>query len=617
MLAARACRTTGAMHGRLAQSSASSRGRIMPRVTLGGRLTTASSIPTPATKSIPRKLLKWLTAGVLVGAPIVKVTRALLPLWSEEEARNLPSSGVETFTNHAPGSLDLEELKVSPWFLLSEASDRLIRDAATAAYMVAVYVAESRKPTPDWEAAHRRCAKRLLVLCAANRGVYIKLGQHVAMLEHLLPSEYVREMEPLCHTAPTSSFEDVRAVVEAELGQRLESVFDEFEPVPVASASLAQVHRARMRNTGQLVAVKVQHRGLREASSVDLRTIAFLADTIKSRFPKFEYGWLVSEVRTNLPKELDFRLEADNLREAGAQLQHRLDVTVPGVIAEASATRVLTMTFEEGCYITNRARIEAMGLSPTDVARSVAEVFNEQIFQHGFVHCDPHAGNILVRADPKRPGKPLLVLLDHGLYKRLDDEFRLQYARLWTSLIFAEEGGIKDASAFFGVGDQYPLFAAMLTTKPWDQIINPRLDSLRVDRSNQGKTETADYAKEYADEINRLLGIVPRDLLLLLKTLDCLRSIDAALGNPVDTFEITARACLNCILSSRAQRHPGWVSWYANLLDSAGLEARFAAFHAAGWWYGVTAADMAPAPSMSAVTMVGQSGGAEGGSGAT
>jgi len=558
----------------------------------------------------------WAAA---VGLPTAKVGFALSPLWSEDQARELPARGVQTFdnTSGSGSSIDLEGMRLGAWFLASEASDRLIRDAFTAAAMVSIYVAESRKAEPDWSAAHDRAAHRLLVLCAANRGVYIKLGQHVAMLEHLLPTEYVRALEPLCHTAPRSRYEDVRAVIREELGAEVEAVFSDFEPEPIASASLAQVHRATLRATGERVAVKVQHRGLREASAVDLRTIAAIVDAVKQRFPRFEYTWLVNEIRDNLPKELDFSLEAGNIEASGAFLAASGladDVAVPRVHRAATATRVLTMSFEEGCYVTNVGRIRGMGVDPAWVSATLSRAFNDQIFRHGFVHCDPHAGNVLVRPHPDGPaGRGQLVLLDHGLYRTLRPGFQASYARLWTSIIFADEAGIRAAATDMGVGDRYHLLASVLTTKPWDDVIDPSMASLQVSRTAEGRQQTGDYAKQYVHEINDILGRVPRELLLLLKTLDCLRSIDAALGAPVDSFETTARACLRRTQEDRAATSPGWATAAANWGDWLGLESRFAAMHAAAWWYGTGA--LGPAASDRGVTMVGQAGGADGGTG--
>ena len=153
-------------------------------------------------------------------------------------------------------------------------------------------------------------------------------------------------------------------------------------------------------------------------------------------------------------------------------------------------------------------------------------------FGDGHVHCDPHAANVLVRSGSN--GKPQLVLLDHGLYRELDDTFRLEWARLWRALALADVPGIKKSAAALGVGDMYPLFAAMLTQRPWDDVANPDLDSLR--RKGNGDTAMLkSYVQRYAREITVVLDRVPRQLLLLLKMSDCLRHLDRSLGGTTNT----------------------------------------------------------------------------------
>lgn len=111
---------------------------------------------------------------------------------------------------------------------------------------------------------------------------------------------------------PLSDLDHVRTVIQEDLGADPEEIFADFSPQPIASASLAQVHTATLRSTGERVAVKVQHAGLREGAAADIATIDFLVRTLHSLFPDFDYGWLVEEIKDNLPNELDFRLEVQN-----------------------------------------------------------------------------------------------------------------------------------------------------------------------------------------------------------------------------------------------------------------------------------------------------------------
>ena len=158
---------------------------------------------------------------------------------------------------------------------------------------------------------HLRNAKRLTKMCADNGGLYIKVGQHIAMLDYIVPLEYQNELFSLLGTTPQSSFEAVRRVIKTELGAYPEEIFDTFESVPIASASLAQVHIATKNN--QKYAVKVQHEGLAESAYVDMLVITKLVSCIPLVFKEFNYDWLSAEMNRNVPLELDFKIERENI----------------------------------------------------------------------------------------------------------------------------------------------------------------------------------------------------------------------------------------------------------------------------------------------------------------
>ena len=236
---------------------------------------------------------------------------------------------------------------------------------------------------------HRRNARRLRTMCAENGGLYIKLGQHLAMLDHIFPTEYQEELSHLLSRNPSSSYESIRRIIKSDIGFFPEEIFSEFQTTPLASASLAQVHVA-IGKDGKKYAVKVQHEGLLESSPVDRRIITWLVDLIPYFFRDFDYAWLAKEMNLNLPLELDFTNERRNLVECARLLSKEIkegSVAVPIAVAELSSHRVLTMTFEEGVQVNDREGIKRMGLTPADISKTVSEVFCEQIFRHGFVHC--------------------------------------------------------------------------------------------------------------------------------------------------------------------------------------------------------------------------------------
>lgn len=147
---------------------------------------------------------------------------------------------------------------------------------------------------------HARAAKRLRDLCRVNGGTYIKVGQHLANLDHLLPPDYINILQSLFSDCPTTSYDDVREVVREELGDYPEVIFELFEKEPIASASLAQVHVAREKGTGRKLAVKVQHRGLKETSRGDMLALETVVRLVDHFFDEFKWGWIVDEIAPNV-----------------------------------------------------------------------------------------------------------------------------------------------------------------------------------------------------------------------------------------------------------------------------------------------------------------------------
>ena len=242
-----------------------------------------------------------------------------------------------------------------------EALGRGARLASTLAVVAADYKrAELFARGPSSAAAtggddasiHARNAERLLALARANGGVYVKIAQHCAQLDYLLPEAYTAAFAKCLDDAPRSSWADVCAVVREELGGAPCEIFDDFQREPIASASLAQVHRATWR--GAQVAVKVQHRGLAATSAGDLDACALAVRAMAWAFPDFKLSWLVDEIAPHLPLELDFEHEAGNCARARRIFAAWPVVCVPETFAEVSGTRVLTMSFEAGVNGTAR-----------------------------------------------------------------------------------------------------------------------------------------------------------------------------------------------------------------------------------------------------------------------
>lgn len=445
-------------------------------------------------------------------------------------------------------------------------------------------------------ACHWRNAARLRDMCAQNRGCYIKLGQHLAMLDYVLPEEYNETLTTLLADTPRTRYSAVRRIIKEDLGAYPEELFESFAETPIASASLAQVHVATTKD-GQKVAVKVQHEGLLEGSTGDMYTITLLVEVVSKLFG-LSYTWLSREMNTNLPLELNFENELLNLEKARRLLNKMIvsgDLAIPMAHSHLSSKRVLTMDFEEGCYATDVAEIQRLGLQTGDVARLISTVFCEQMYRNGFCHCDPHEGNVLVRQHPSLKGRPQVVLLDHGLYKSLHENFRKDYCRLWRALVMGDEKEIKLRCENMNVGPAFTLLSAMLTMRPWDDITAASSDIDRLKSKNtKGESEMLKaYAKRYFKDIVGLLGRVDSEMLLLLKTNDCLRHLDKKLGAPINTATVVADITSDVIFAEDLAelRASGLMKdlsrGYGLLLQLWGAKVRKLALHFIGWWMSI------------------------------
>ncbi|KAK6786416.1 hypothetical protein RDI58_014941 [Solanum bulbocastanum] len=481
---------------------------------------------------------------------------------------------------------------------------RLYRDSVTAATIAFDYE-YSLRGLPEGSAerakakheVHMRGARRLEELCFRNGGIYIKLGQHLGQLEYLVPEEYVRIMrESMLNKCPHSSYDQVHEVVKKELGGAPDEIFDEFDPVPIASASLAQVHVARTHD-GQKVAVKVQHTHMTDTAAADYATVELIVNTLHRFFPSFDYRWLIAEVRESLPKELDFLVEAknsvrcmDNFRKLSPRIADY--VYAPRVYWNLSTSKLLTMEYIEAAQVNDLKSIERLGIQPSDVVNLVSETFAEMMFKHGFVHCDPHAANLLVRPFPSGRRsifgrrKPQLILLDHGLYKELDYNTRINYAALWKALVYSDADGIKENCVKLGAGDDlYALFAGILTMRPWNKVIDSSVDHLVVKGTDSDCSELQMYASQYFPQITELLRRLPRVILLMLKTNDCLRAVNGSLiqGPSLESFVIIGRVSSEAVLDSMLLQKRSLLSWINFWIQKILLEGRLCVMHIAVW----------------------------------
>ncbi|KAL4921194.1 ABC1 family-domain-containing protein [Aspergillus aurantiobrunneus] len=395
-------------------------------------------------------------------------------------------------------------------------------------------------------ACHKRCAERTLRVLEKNGSIFIKLGQHLSSMGYLLPLEWTTTFIPLQDKCPVSSIESIEGVFVADTGKRIDELFETFEPTPIGAASLAQVHIGTLKETGQKVAVKVQHPALAEWAPLDLALTRFTFSMLKRFFPEYDLEWLSSEMDTSLPQELDFRMEAQNANRTSEYFKKHSDA--PLVIPEVmwSQKRILVMEFLSGARPDDLEFLDANHIDRDEVSAALAHIFNEMIFGNDApLHCDPHGGNIAIRKSPNRsPHNFDIILYDHGLYRDIPREMRRNYAKLWLSVIEADEPRMREYSRkVAGVTDeQFPLFASAITGRDYKVLTKRSITSNRTEEEKESISGA--LGEGMLQQLVELLGQVPRIILLILKTNDLTRSLDESLHTrqgPVRTFLILAR----------------------------------------------------------------------------
>ncbi len=290
---------------------------------------------------------------------------------------------------------------------------------------------------------HRRSAELAYETAAMLQGLLIKACQFLGTRADILPRAYIEVLSQLHDRVPARPYAVIAAAVEGQLGRPLREVFAEFDEQPLASASLAQVHRARLHD-GREVAVKVQYPEIERIVAIDLANFSFFVRILARVERNFDLRMVIREVSKYVQLELDFENEARNSATIRRNLAHRSDVVVPEIIAELSTRKLLVMEYVPGIKITDVEALEAAGIDKQDVARVLSEVFCQQILVDGFFHADPHPGNLLVR-----PG-PQLVLLDFGLAKDFPPGFAVSMAALTAAIIQEDRDAMVKAFADLG-----------------------------------------------------------------------------------------------------------------------------------------------------------------------
>jgi predicted unusual protein kinase regulating ubiquinone biosynthesis (AarF/ABC1/UbiB family) len=401
---------------------------------------------------------------------------------------------------------------------------------------------ERRLDPPDmaqrWNRQHRRNARNIRRTAIAMQGLVLKGCQFLSARADVLPRPYVEVLGTLQDRVPPRDAEAIRAVVEEELGRPIDDVFASFASEPVASASLAQVHEARLHD-GRRVAVKVQYPGIATLVQSDLSNLRALFRALDVLEPDFDLLPILEELGEMIPRELDFRAEAENAMRAQKDLAARGDVRIPEMIPEWSSERVLVMEFFDGIKVTDREGLEAAGIDPAWVARTLIEVFCEQVLVHGFFHADPHPGNLFVLPGTSGGDGPTqqIGLVDFGLAKELPQRFREGVLEFAAALLQGKSEIMGQALVDLGFetrdGDEEALH----------EIAEVLLRAGQEIRS-AGRVDPALFRRlgdEIPEHVRRNPVVrVPHHLVLVGRSLALLLGVNATLGERVDFLRAVA-----------------------------------------------------------------------------
>jgi ubiquinone biosynthesis protein len=282
----------------------------------------------------------------------------------------------------------------------------------------------NRKPKEQIDRLSRE--KRLRMAFEELGPTFIKLGQVLSTRSDFIPPDYLRELAKLQDDVPSFSYEDVEQIFFEEIGKKSGELFKEFNPEPIAAASIGQVHRGVLHD-GTTVVVKVQRPDIEKTIAIDLEIIAHIAALMERYLEELQGhrpSSIVEEFARTISKEIDYTVEISNIERFSRQFKGNSLIYVPRVYRDLSCRRILTMESIDGVKASEVAQLLKQGANLRVVAERGTNLIMEQIFVHGFFHADPHPGNIFILPDD------VVCFLDFGMMGKLSRQNREDFADL-------------------------------------------------------------------------------------------------------------------------------------------------------------------------------------------
>lgn len=394
----------------------------------------------------------------------------------------------------------------------------------------------------------QRFARRFHVLAVELGGLMIKVGQFMSSRLDVLPPEVTDELAGLQDEVPAVAFPEIRALAEAELGVPLSEAFAWVDETPLAAASLGQAHRARLsaqdaETAGlETVVLKVQRPGIDGIVATDLaalRRVGRWLTRVRIVADRVDAPALVEEFAVTSLEEIDYLHEAASAERFRDAFAHDPRVDAPEIVWERSTRRVLTLSDVTAIKISDTDALRAAGIDPGRVADLFAETMFDQVFTHGFVHADPHPGNMFVtpRAEGADAGDPpwRLTFIDFGMMTEVPANLRAGLRTLLIAVTARDSRGLVAAAKEIGV-----LLPSADTTE-----LERALSSLFGRFGGMGFAELAtvdprefqDFANEFGDMVRRLPLQLPEQLLLLIRAVSLTSGMCSALDPDFNVWD--------------------------------------------------------------------------------
>lgn len=397
-----------------------------------------------------------------------------------------------------------------------------------------------------------RNAQRILKSILKLKGLYIKVGQMISIMTTFLPAPLTQALEGLQDAVPARPYEDIERRIIEEFSKTPQEVFKDFDPQPLASASLGQVHVAHLQD-GTKVAVKVQYPEIEEIVRVDLKILRRIFGFLHLIFPHYGLKQTYSEVATIVRQELSFIQEGKNLETIRDNFKDEPDFLFSKIYWDYSTERVLTLEFMEGVKISKLERLKDAHINPTEVAQKIIHAYCKQIFIDGVYHADPHPGNFLVQsiASPSPQPSPQkgegvnfkIIMMDFGATARISEGMRHGTAKFIEGIIRRDNRIISQSMKDMG------FIAKVENEEVFDRIVEffyDRLKDLKLEDvknlnlSELGNIEDLVEFKKLDVSFKDLLETfnVPKDWALLERALLLLYGMTSHLDSNLNPLSI-------------------------------------------------------------------------------